>query len=103
MHFTQEQLAEFAEISFSYMADIEYSRTWVSDKTLAKIARALGTDPYRLLIPAEEAPERERNESPLYGISELINEKKLELKNAADSAMTDLMHSIAGRYGGINP
>ena len=47
---SQEKLAEKAEISANMMRDIEGCRTWVSDKTLIKLASALETDIYRLFI-----------------------------------------------------
>ena len=50
--FSQEKLAEIADISVNMIKDIEGSRTWVSDKTLNKLAAALKTDIYRLFIPA---------------------------------------------------
>jgi transcriptional regulator with XRE-family HTH domain len=31
LRFTQEQLAEYADISLSYLTDIERCKTWVSD------------------------------------------------------------------------
>jgi len=49
---SQEKLAELAEISANMMADIEGCRTWVSDKTLIKLANALKIDIFRLLLPA---------------------------------------------------
>ena len=50
---SQERLAEYAEISSNMVKDIEGCRTWVSDKTLIKLADALKTDIYRLFVPAE--------------------------------------------------
>lgn len=41
---TQEKLAELASLSAPYMNDIERCQTWVSDKTLAKLATALLMD-----------------------------------------------------------
>ena len=38
---TQEQLAEAADVSNTYIANIECGQTWVSDKTLEKVAAAL--------------------------------------------------------------
>ena len=38
-HLTQERLAENAEISLPYLSDIEHCKTWVSDKTLIKLAK----------------------------------------------------------------
>ena len=47
---SQEMLAEKAGISTNMVKDIEGCRTWVSDKTLIKLAFALNTDIYRLFI-----------------------------------------------------
>jgi transcriptional regulator with XRE-family HTH domain len=49
--FSQEKLAESAEISTMMVKDIEGCRTWVSDKTLESLANALKTDIFRLLMP----------------------------------------------------
>ena len=48
-HLTQERLAENAEISLPYLSDIEHCKTWVSDKTLIKLAKALHTEHSQLL------------------------------------------------------
>jgi len=56
--FSQEKLAENAEISTMMIKDIEGCRTWVSDKTLISLASALKTDIYRLLMP-DLLPEEE--------------------------------------------
>lgn len=47
---TQEALAEAAEVSNTYIANIECGQTWLSDKTLEKIASALNIDIYLLFI-----------------------------------------------------
>jgi len=49
--FTQEKLAEKAQISSNMLRDIEGCRTWVSDTTLVNIATALKIDIYRLFMP----------------------------------------------------
>jgi len=41
---SQMKLAELAGLSAPYMNDIERCQTWVSDKTLAKLAKALLLD-----------------------------------------------------------
>ena len=51
LRISQAKLAEFANISTSHMIDIEYCKTWVSDKTLQNIAKALNMQSYELLIP----------------------------------------------------
>ena len=56
---TQEKLAERAGLSTQTINDIEGCRTWVSDKSLIKIADSLRTTPAELLLcsPAAEQPE----------------------------------------------
>ncbi|MDR3338269.1 MAG: helix-turn-helix domain-containing protein [Treponema sp.] len=48
---TQEKLAEMADISSNMINDIEGCRTWVSDKTILKLAAALHVKVYQLLVP----------------------------------------------------
>ena len=85
MGFSQEKLAEKAEISTMMVKDIEGCRTWVSDKTLESLATALKTDIYRLLMPdtvyEEEINKTIRNdfESIIQKISQDID---ITLKNA---------------------
>ena len=47
---TQERLAELADISNTYIANIECGKTWVSDKTLEKISDALGVGAHHFSI-----------------------------------------------------
>ena len=49
--FSQEKLAEKAQISFQMINDIEGCRRWPSEKTLSKLANALQTDVYTLFLP----------------------------------------------------
>ena len=53
--FSQERLAETVGLSDQTINDIEGCRTWVSDKTIVKIARALKIEAYQLLFPQTEA------------------------------------------------
>ena len=87
MGFSQEKLAEDAEISTMMVKDIEACRTWVSDKTLENIATALKTDIYCLLMPdtvyEEEINRIIRND--LESITQKIRKNiDLTLKNALD-------------------
>ena len=50
---TQENLAEKVGISTPMICDIEGCRTWISDKTLARLSTALKIETYRLFIPNE--------------------------------------------------
>jgi DNA-binding XRE family transcriptional regulator len=53
--FSQEKLAETVGLSDQTINDIEGCRTWVSDKTIIKIARALSIEVYQLFFPQTEA------------------------------------------------
>lgn len=52
---TQEKLAEKTGLSVQTINDIEGCRTWVSDKSLIKIADILHTTPADLLFPKPES------------------------------------------------
>ena len=52
---SQEKLAELVALSDQTINDIEGCRTWVSDKTLVKIALALKVEIYQLVYPKTEA------------------------------------------------
>ena len=75
LHLTQESLAEAADISLSYLADIEHCKTWISDKTLLRLAKALHKQPFELL--QEEPPATQKTD--IHAISDIIYEEKKEL------------------------
>jgi transcriptional regulator with XRE-family HTH domain len=52
---TQEKLAALAAVSYQMVHDIEGCRTWVSDKTLQSLSKALEVEIYALFRPTEEA------------------------------------------------
>jgi transcriptional regulator with XRE-family HTH domain len=52
--FSQEKLAEATDLSAQSISDIEGCRTWVSDKTLEKLAKAFNTDIFLLFMPPNE-------------------------------------------------
>ena len=62
---SQEKLAEVVNLSAQSISDIEGCRTWVSDKTLEKLAAALSVDIFELFIPLS-APEENAPEALLY-------------------------------------
>jgi len=66
---SQEKLAETANLSTQSISDIEGLRTWVSDKTLEKLASALNVDIFQLFIPSDECDE---NNSGLFLYNQLI-------------------------------
>lgn len=81
LHLTQEQLAENADISLSYLADIEHCKTWISDKPLMKLAKALHRQLFELLVESLKNEEK----TNLHAISDIIyNEKKELLKTVSE-------------------
>ena len=79
LHLTQERLAENADISLPYLSDIEHCKTWVSDKTLLKLSKALNTTPSELLnenIPPVEIHLKENS------IADLLLEQKKQISKA---------------------
>jgi transcriptional regulator with XRE-family HTH domain len=96
LHISQAKLAEFADISVPHMLDIEYCKTWVSDKTLHSIARALNMDAYELLIPEKpkKGTKSRGQNSDLQRTAAIINAKKRELRKKTDEAMDNLILEI---------
>jgi len=101
LHISQEKLAESADISMPYIRDIEYCKTWVSDKTLSKIARALNVEAYELLMPEspKEGKQAGRNNTAVRQTAGLINAKKRELRKLASATMDDLILEIVKLQG----
>jgi transcriptional regulator with XRE-family HTH domain len=99
LRISQSGLAEDADISLSSVIDIERRRTWVSDRTLANLAKALHTEAYQLLKPAGREVETADNEnSPLEQIMRFIDDKKLELRKISDESIEDLRRKILKLY-----
>ena len=100
LHISQAKLAEYVGISAPYMMDIEYCKTWVSDSTLDKIARALNMEPYELLIPektgrkAEPPGALDLKDAGLMRVAGLIKAKRTQLRRNAGEIMDDLIMEI---------
>jgi len=101
LHISQAKLAEFAEISVPHILDIEYCKTWVSDKTLNNIARALNMEVYELLIPdkSEENNYFKNEKGSLQLAASIINKKKKVLKKITGEIMDNLILEIAKEFG----
>jgi len=81
LHLTQEALAEAADISLSYLADIEHCKTWISDKTLLKLSKSLHKSPFELF--ADNNPQTEKLN--IHKVLEIIAEdKKTLIKNFSE-------------------
>jgi transcriptional regulator with XRE-family HTH domain len=99
LHISQAKLAEFADISLSYLADIERCRTWVSDKTLQNLANALNIEAWELIFPNNENNGAEQDfisnqKNKIQRIADLISKKREILHRTTDKAMEDLIMEI---------
>ena len=54
---SQEKLAEAASLSAQTISDIEGCRTWVSDKTLERLAQVFNVAVFQLFMPPDEDSE----------------------------------------------
>lgn len=90
LHLTQELLAENADISLSYLADIEHCKTWISDKTLLKLAKALHKQPFELLIEQKVDSEK----SDIHLISKIIYDEKKELVKTVSEICDNTIQKI---------
>jgi transcriptional regulator with XRE-family HTH domain len=82
--FSQEKLAEATSLSAQSISDIEGCRTWVSDKTLEKLAKALNADIFQFFMPPDGDNEN-NSETFLYNrLMKLRTEMKLDIDNRLD-------------------
>ncbi|MCL2006997.1 MAG: helix-turn-helix domain-containing protein [Treponema sp.] len=79
--FTQEKLAEVANLSTQSISVIEGCRTWVSDKTLEKLAKALNVEIFQLFIPQNE------NEEPTLHFYNRLLELRTLIKEDVDKRL----------------
>ena len=102
LHISQAKLAEHADISVSYLVDIERCRTWVSDKTLKSLAKTLNREAWELLSPStaenglaleREASNEKRNK--IQHIADLIAKKREILRRTVNQTMEDLIMEIS--------
>jgi transcriptional regulator with XRE-family HTH domain len=105
LHITQEKLAEYADISLPYMTDIERCRTWVSDKTLINIAKALNIEVFQLLMPVEIQDSAEESEESrrIHKIADLIDATMKGMRKTTDKALGDLLAQIIRLYSAELP
>jgi transcriptional regulator with XRE-family HTH domain len=100
LHITQAKLAEHADIALPSLIGIEHRKTWVSDKTLIKIAQALNMEVYQLLVPPETgtALPDEREAQILQQVTKLLAAKRVELKKTVDDAINEVALQIIRLY-----
>jgi len=89
MSLTQEKLAEIIGVSDQTINDIEGCRTWVSDKTIVKLARALKVEAYQLLFPHNEAEKLYPTKVPANILQDLKNIIKDDLEKRFSEVITE--------------
>ncbi len=90
---TQEALAEASGVSNTYIANIECGQTWISDKTLEKIAFALHLDAYLFFIP-EELESESADIKKQQEIISYLQERKSTLTNHIKDFFTETFDYI---------
>ena len=85
--FSQEKLAEIVGLSDQTINDIEGCRSWVSDKTIVKLARALKVEAYQLLYPRTEADKIHPVRLPADVLRELQSDIKKSIDRHFDDAV----------------
>lgn len=88
---TQSKLAELAEISEPYMNDIERCQTWVSDKTLTKLAWALNIEIHELFAKPDSPPEAAEDKQKIY---QLFQKRKQEMHKYIEKTFETLMREF---------
>jgi transcriptional regulator with XRE-family HTH domain len=73
---SQERLAELVKVSTQTINDVERCRSWVSDKTMAKIAEALNIEIFQLFLPILDSYEQDSG----YSLSQLVLGLKQDIK-----------------------
>jgi transcriptional regulator with XRE-family HTH domain len=99
LRLSQARLAEYAGISLPHLIDIEHCKTWVSDKTLKKIALALNMEVFQLFTFPQETKKASNDggedSARLSGqLVSLANEKSAILKKETDRIFKDLVMEI---------
>ena len=96
LNMTQEKLAVKADISTTYVANIECGKTWVSDKTLEKISETLHVDIYQLFISDEKSDTNQQKQ--FNQVRKLIEKDRQAFHAFADSfcdkMLTDIHHTL---------
>ena len=91
---TQEALAEAAEVSNTYIANIECGQTWISDKTLEKIASALRIDEYLLFIPEKTDSADLKTVEKKQELLGYLSKRQNELNNYVKAFFSDTFEYI---------
>ena len=80
LRYSQEKLAEKTKLSVQTIKDIESCRRWVSDSSLAKLAKALNIPEFQLFVPEKYENDKKYRKPALKSLIAL----KMKLKTVMD-------------------
>ena len=92
LNISQEKLAEMANVSVQMVNGIEGCRTWVSDKTLVKLAGALQVEVFQLFIPAVAGGTADSR----FLVSVLLGNLRQNIKNDIDTQFDRFIQTASG-------
>ena len=93
--YSQQRLAEKAELSPGHMNDLEQGRKWVSADTLERLGDALGLQPFMLLLPPEYSSQ--------FDAFNLLNEYAITVRESIDGALETSLRKILHQTRGESP
>jgi transcriptional regulator with XRE-family HTH domain len=82
---SQEKLAEIADLSGQSISDIEGHRTWVSDKALERLAKALNVNIFQLFLPQNEP----NGDSPAASLDYRLAKLRVAMKEDIDKRLDE--------------
>jgi transcriptional regulator with XRE-family HTH domain len=91
LRLTQEKLAELVNVSYQMIHDIEGCRTWVSEKTLLSLSKALDMEIYELLSPS---PKNDDNNQETQINPRLIERLHKTMKSDIDRRLDDFFSKL---------
>jgi transcriptional regulator with XRE-family HTH domain len=87
--YSQEKLAEKANLSAQTLNDIEGCRRWVSARTMTKLAKALHVAEYQLFVPEDGEDSGKSRQSSLRSLislqNNIINTINIQFDEAKDT------------------
>jgi len=87
--YSQEKLAEKAELSVQTIKDIEGTRRWVSDDSLSKLAKALNVPEFLLFLPDKYEKDKKYKRQSLKSLTSL----KVRIKSYMDEQFENAINS----------
>ncbi|AFG36589.1 helix-turn-helix domain-containing protein [Spirochaeta africana] len=90
--YSQQELAERANLSTGHINDIEQSRKWLSADSLQRLADALGLEPFMLLLPGNGGPGPDSG-NPEAQAWYLLMDFSLQLRERITEAVDEVVHT----------